>query len=92
MAMMEAEGPQGAHRAPEANGGLMKGAGGASARAGSAAAEPELDMNRSAVARVGGAMRRMLAALHLPGRGAPGFATPRRAIDRELQEYWPSYD
>jgi len=54
-------------------------------------AEAELDMSRGVTAQVRGAMRRVLAAIHLSGAGRPMFAPPRRAVDRELQERWPVY-
>jgi len=52
--------------------------------------EPEIDLGRSVSAQVRGAMRRMLAAFHLNGAGRPMFAPPRRSVDRELQERWPT--
>ncbi|MGH7864808.1 MAG: hypothetical protein ACREQB_07455 [Candidatus Binataceae bacterium] len=56
------------------------------------ATEAEIDMGRSATAQMRGAMRRMLAAFHLSGAARPAFAPPRRSVDRELQERWPSYE
>ncbi|MGH7948224.1 MAG: hypothetical protein ACREQF_03250 [Candidatus Binataceae bacterium] len=55
-------------------------------------ADPEIDMGRGVSAQVRGAMRRMLTAFHLNGAGRPMFAPPRRSVDRELQERWPTYD
>lgn len=51
--------------------------------------EPDMDMNRAAGARVRGwrlmALRWFRPALHM-------IETPRRSVDRELQEYTGSWD
>ena len=52
-------------------------------------AEAEMDMNRRGLRSPGHKMR-LLAVLGWFGRGGGAIEAPRRSVDRELQENWPT--
>jgi hypothetical protein len=59
----------------------------------SSVSEPELDMNRRRMQVVAaGRMRRLISTILGYQGGVYSMGTPRRSIDRELQQYSPSYE
>jgi hypothetical protein len=61
-------------------------------KATSGVSETELDMNRRNHLAARGKVRRVLSTILGYHGGASPMGTPRRSIDRELQQYSPSND
>jgi hypothetical protein len=56
--------------------------------------EPEMDMRRPSAYGEGGSskVRRLLSSILGMHQGTYKIGTPRRSIDRELQQYSPTYE